>query len=229
MEHSDMVNTAQLELIHAEIDGELDPRQRAELARSVLSDPAVRTVRDELQRLCRALETLPEAEPPADLRDSILAALPPAPLRRSRSWTTAATPAWRYAAMLAGVMVAGTLIFQTLRGPGPAPREVAGTLGPQPAHTIVDTVVMGRSGTLGGKVSLYRDGVELGVAFELTSADPVDVLVSSGGYTLRVSGLKTPADVALPGFPMAGQPVDVSFLIAGREVGTATLRAPKGP
>jgi hypothetical protein len=224
-----MVNSTPLELIHAEIDGELDSRQRAELSRSLLADPAVRSLREDLQRLCRALEAIPEAEPPPQLRDSILAALPPAPVRRSRSWATAAAPAWRYAAMLAGVMVAGTLLFETLRGPGPAPREMAGTMAPQPAHTIVDTVVMGHSGPVGGKVSLYRDGVELGVALDLTSAAPVDVLVSSGGYTLRVSGLKTPADIALPGFPLAGQPVDVRFLIAGREVGSATLRAPKGP
>ena len=37
-----MTNARHLELIHAEIDGELDERQRAELARSLLADPEVR-------------------------------------------------------------------------------------------------------------------------------------------------------------------------------------------
>ena len=41
-----------LELIHAEIDGELTGPQRAELNRLLLADPALRALRDELRRTC---------------------------------------------------------------------------------------------------------------------------------------------------------------------------------
>jgi len=220
-----MVDPGHLELIHAEIDGELDARQRAELSRRLLADPAARSLRDDFQRLCRALDAVAEIEPPPQLRDGILAALPPSPARRSSS---AAALRWRYAAMIAGVLVAGTLVFQTIRGPGSATRDAAGTMAPLSGQTVVDTVRMANNGPVGGRVSLYRDGPELGLSLELTSGTPVDVLIASGGHTLRVSGLRTPTEVALPGFPMAGQAVDVTFLRAGHAVGSATLRAPKG-
>ncbi len=45
-----MVDQAQLALIQAEIDGELNDRQRAELSRSLLADPALRAAREEMRR-----------------------------------------------------------------------------------------------------------------------------------------------------------------------------------
>ena len=46
-----MADVGYLELIHAEIDGVLDERQRAELARRLLADPEARAVREELREL----------------------------------------------------------------------------------------------------------------------------------------------------------------------------------
>lgn len=68
MGRSDMVEPRQLALIHAEIDGELNAEQRAELARCVLADPHVRAVRDDLRRLCTTLDGLVPVEPPAQFR-----------------------------------------------------------------------------------------------------------------------------------------------------------------
>ena len=71
-----MAESAQLALVHAEIDGELDDRQRAELARCLLADPAFRATRDELRRLCGRLDAMEQVDPPAELLDGILASLP---------------------------------------------------------------------------------------------------------------------------------------------------------
>ena len=73
-----MADSAQLALVHAEIDGELDDRQRAELARCLLADPGFRATRDELRRLCGRLDAIAQAEPPAELLGGVLASLPPA-------------------------------------------------------------------------------------------------------------------------------------------------------
>ena len=83
-------------------------------------------------------------------------------------------------------------------------------------------------------MSLYRDRRGLGLRFEVSAGTPVDVLIASDGHTLRINGVGSqdkPAQgkpgvlaVALLGFRMGGQTVDLTFLMAGRQVGSATLR-----
>jgi hypothetical protein len=224
-----MADSGRLELIHAEIDGELDGRQNAELARCLLADPEVRALREDLRRLCTALDALEDVDPPPQLRQSIVDALPQSTPSRARSWWSA--PRLRYAALIAAVLGAGTVVYETLDGPRPATSDVAGTMAAADAPTTLDTVRLG-NGAASGRVSLYRDRAGLGLQFELVASAPVDVLVASDGHTLRVNGLGTGpggprTSVALPGFGRSGEAVDVTFLMAGQEVGRATLRAPK--
>jgi anti-sigma factor RsiW len=228
-----MADSGRLALIHAEIDGELDGHQRAELARALLADPEVQVLREELRRVCAALDALEEAEPPVQLRESILDALPQSTPSRARSRWSA--PRLRYAAVIAGVLAVGTILYETVESPRPATSDVAGTMAAAGAPTTLDTVRLS-SEVVSGRVSLYRDRAGLGLEFELVASAPVDVLVASDGHTLRVNGLgvrDTPGEprttVALPGFGRSGEAVDVTFLMGGREVGRATLRAPKEP
>jgi hypothetical protein len=225
-----MTDSGHLALIHAEIDGELDGQQRGELARYLLTDPQARALREDLRRLCTALDALEDVDPPQQLQQRILDGLPQSTPSRARSWWPA--PRLRYAALIAGVLAVGTIVYETADGPRPAKSDVAGTMAAADAPTTVDTVRLG-NGAVAGRVSLYRDRAGLGLKFELVASAPVDVLVASDGHALRVNGLgmrNGPGGprtaVALPGFRM-GQTVDVTFLMAGRQVGRATLRAPK--
>jgi len=224
-----MADSGRLALIHAEIDGELDGGQRAELARALLADPETLALREDLRRVCAALDALEEVDPPPQLRESILAALPQSSPSRARSWWSA--PRLRYAAFIAGVLAAGAVVLETVKGPETVTTDVAGTMAAARALTILDTVHLG--GPVSGRVSLYRDRAGLGLEFALVATAPVDVLVASEGHTLRVNGLgmrDAPGGprtaVALPGFGRSGEAVDVTFLMAGHEVGRATLRAP---
>jgi anti-sigma factor RsiW len=226
-----MADSGRLALIHAEIDGELDAEQRGELARCLLADPEARALREDFQRLCTALEAVEDVEPPPQLRESVLAALPQSSPSQARSWWSA--PRLRYAALIAGVLAAGTVVYETLDGPRPATSDVAGTMAAAGAPTTLDTVRLSNGAVL-GRVSLYRDRAGLSLGFELVAAAPVDVLVASDGHTLRVNGLGMRdgpggprTAVALPGFGRSGEAVDVTFLMAGHEVGRATLQAPK--
>lgn len=227
-----MVDSRQLALIHADIDGELDSRQHAELARSLLADPAARALHEELRRLCSALDATPQIEPPPQLTASILAALPHSTRPSARpSWSQ---PRWRYAALIAGVVVAATVLFETVRMSEPATSDGAGTMATPSTPAIVDTVRLDH-GPVSGRVSLYRDHAGLGLALDLVADSPIDVLIASNGQTLRVKGLRRavaagpPTMVPLPGIAMAGQAVRVTFLVDGLEVGHATFRAPKEP
>lgn len=222
------------ELIQGELDGELDAPQRAELARRLLADPQARRERDELHRVCSALDTIAQVEPPPELRDSVLAALPQGRRQAlgtrvmSRDlWVSAHR--WRYAAMLAGVVAAGAIVFQTVRGPDPAGTEAAGTM----ATGVLDRAQL--EGPVSGTVALFRDGMGLGLRFDLAASGPIQVVVHSGGQTLRLNGAAE-ADSAglrrtipLSGITAHGQSLSLTFLLAGHPAGSAQLQLPEGP
>jgi hypothetical protein len=225
-----MINDTDLALIHAEIDGELDSHQRGELSRRMLADPGIRASRDALRRVCAAVEAIPEVEPPARLRTSILSALPPA---RPKSTRLSQLPhnRWRYPAAIAAALTLGIVVFAALDGQRSGSADLAGTMA-TPRAVEIDSVRLD-NGALTGRVSLYRDGRGLGLTFELAGKRPLDVIIASGGHTLRVDGLdqrgsaSAATAVALPGFGAEGAgTLDLTFLSAGHEIGRATLRVP---
>ncbi len=84
------------------------------------SEPCAR----DLRRLCSTLDGLAPVEPPAQLRESVLAALPQSSFRARQSFV----PRWRYAAVIAGMLAAGVLVLETLRAPETASSDAAGTM-----------------------------------------------------------------------------------------------------
>jgi hypothetical protein len=220
-----MADPRQLALIHAEIDGELDAAQRAELARSLLEDPDLRRLRDDLHRLCRALDQLKPVEPPPEIGRYALAAMPRT--RRSQSWS----PLWRYAAIFVGLLLAGSLLYETVTGPTPSRSEVAGTIALAPAATLIDAVQLG-DGPVSGRISLYRDREMLALRFDVTAAPGVDAHITSEGRMIRITDIGREAAgvrrvVALPGVPMHGQSVNVMLVSGGRALRAVVLRAPR--
>ncbi len=228
-----MADTEQLALIHAEIDDELSAHERSELARRLLADPEVRALREDLRKLCSALDAVQHVDPPTQLRAEILNALPPLARFPTRSaW--ALTPRWRYAALVAGLLAGGAVVFETLQGPGPAITEVAGTMAASRAPTTLDSVRL-EDGPVTGRVSLYRDAAGVGVAFELFATHPVDALINGAGPTLRVNDVGRTAgpagsatEVPLTSLGGGQRVLTVTFLMAGHPVGSATLHAPTG-
>lgn len=228
-----MTRDEQLALIHAELDGELSDEQRAELARVLLAEPPVRALRDELRGLCSRLDALAEVEPPPGFKDSILGRLPAAPV--VTAYRKASFGRWRLAALIAGLVTAGAIVYETAQVPTPGSRETAGTMAAD-AGTIVDSAVVAGSGLVTGRATLHRDKGGLMVGLEVSAAEPVDVLIATGGQSFRLKSLASPTPagiarraVALPGIRMQGQEIQLSFLIGERTVGRATLHAPSGP
>jgi hypothetical protein len=218
-----------LALVHAEIDGELDARQRAELARRLLADPKARALREELLGVTTALGALGDAEPPAELRARLFQTISTMPVPRRRSPWAAAR--WRYAALIAGILGMTAVVYESVDGTGAGSADTLGTIA---AERPLDSVLLGE-GPVTGRVSLYRAGSVLRLGFEVTAAAPVDVLIVSDGQTVRVNdlGRSGSADprptVELPQASAAGsRTVDVTFLMAGREVARAKLAAPQG-
>jgi len=216
-------------LIHAELDGDLSTEQRADLARLLLADPQARALRDELRSLCSRLDAVGQVEPPPQLKESILNRLPSVAV--ATTYRRASFSRWRLAAMVAGLLMAGALVYETVQGPSPGSRETAGTMAAD-AATTVDSVALG-TGPVIGHATLYRDKGGLAVELQVSAAEPVDVLIATGDHTFRINGLgsSNPAEsarqsVALPGVRMQGQDIELSFLIGEHTVSRATLHAP---
>ena len=229
-----MAGDQRMVLIHAELDGDLDGEQRAVLARLLLADPQARALRDELRTVSNRLGAIEESEPPRELKDSILERLPSTPLAvAARAYRTVSFGRWRIAALIAGLLTAGTIVYESLQGPAPALRETAGTMATDES-TAVDSVVIA-GGPFAGRATLYRDERGLAVGLEESAKEPIDVLIATGAHSFRINGLGGPAAgstrrmVALPDVGRRGQGVELSFLIDGRAVSHATLRAASGP
>jgi hypothetical protein len=216
-----MADSAQLALVQAEIDGELDDRQRAELARCLLADPAFRAMRDELRRLCGRLDSMKQVDPPTEFLDGVLASLPQSKAPNARFHMPVG--GWRYAAMLAGVLVTGAMVIKLTDGLGGDATEMAGTLAESRTSQSVDLAEISKS-AVAGSASLTQQGSGLALALELTAGAPVDVLVASGKESLTIKGLSVGRTVtALPGFERTGHPVNLTLMAGGREIGRASL------
>ena len=97
-------NTDPRLLVHAYLDGELDPAHALELERQLAADPALAAERDRVEALRRAIrERLPREAAPPDLARRIEAAVG----SRRAAARSAAQPSWR--ALAASVMVAAVL------------------------------------------------------------------------------------------------------------------------
>jgi hypothetical protein len=225
-----MTDEQRMALIQAELDGELEGTQRADLARLLLAEPQTRALRDQMQGVCSRLDAVGQVEPPAQLRDSILQRLPSAPVTKVYRPSFAR---WRLAALVAGLLTATTIVYETVQGPAPGSRETAGTMAADVPITV-DSVALDGGGVT-GRATLYRDKTGLGIGLEVSAAEPVDVLIATGSHSFRINGLGSPSPagsrhqtVALRGVPMQGQDIELSFLIGERTVDRATLHAPSG-
>ena len=135
-----------LELIHVELDGELDGAQRAELEARLAADPAAREYREQWGRISGALARLPSVEPPAGLGRRWQGGSPAAPVRlRTR-------PRWLRPAI---GLAAGGMALALALGYGGLGRQMldsdalVGTMGaPHAAARTIPVDVDGVSGAI---------------------------------------------------------------------------------
>lgn len=230
-----MIEEKYIELIQADVDDELPEQHRAELSRYLLADPAARALRDELRRLRGMLDQLPASEPPAELKQSIMAAVRmPIPVTPARSsWVR--LPLVRVAAAFAGGLMVSAIAFQLAsdREASLDVSAVAGTLASQdpvarsaPVDTIDVSLDQAR-----GSVSLYRSPTLRVVQFDLAVQQPLEIVVMHEGQEARFSGPEQSGGnqryaLVLEGAGESGSAIDVRFLASGAEVYRGTLEIP---
>jgi anti-sigma factor RsiW len=171
-----MIEQRTLELINADLDGELDAGERAELQRRLDSDPEARNMSEQLARIAGSLGRLQPEAPPAGLQGQILQAIQPtAKVLPFRS----RTPQYvRYTmALAAGIAIAVVGIqFSGMSGASLEADQVVGTIGRQAVtpSPMVSQIALQAAG-LKGSVGLSPDQGGWQLVFDIASDQPVTV------------------------------------------------------
>lgn len=176
-----------VELIHGDIDGELDDAQRAELGSILEASAEARSEHERLRTLSAMMAGLPERDPPPGLRDSILGQARP-PARTARRLPGRKRTGLGLAAALAATVV-GIAVFI---GQHPEFAELdasalAGTLGrplvggPPPSMRFDGAIVS-------GTIVLHRGKEGLALEVELDASKPVEIVAAARGVRLDLQG-----------------------------------------
>ena len=167
-------------LVHAYVDGELDPAHVLEMERQFAGDPALAAERDRVEALRRAIrERLPLEAAPADLARRIETAVG---LRRDDA-RTSSHPSWRAlaASVVLAVFLASGATWLALR--------------PHPADATADMIV-----------ASHVRALMAPQPFDVASSDRHTVKPWFNG---RIADAPRVVDLADQGFPLVGGRVDV--------------------
>jgi anti-sigma factor RsiW len=203
-------------LVHAYVDGELDPANALELERQLANDPALAAERERIEALRRTIaERLPREAAPAGLARRIEAAVG----ARAAPARIAAHPSWR--ALAASVMVAAFLgSGATWLALSPAPADadmvvanhVRALMAPHPVdvessdgHTVKPWF-SGRIPEAPRVVDLSNDGFALvGGRIDVIGRTPIPTLVYRvRQHLISVSALRAGRAAAMPNEQIAG-------------------------
>jgi len=200
-------------LLHAELDGELGPADRAELESLLESQPELHQERLELARLAQVIARVPELDPPPGLAARIASQVSlPAPQRPRRTFSDWFQPrnALPFATFAAGIAVAAgafwILQFEPLPGDN---GELVGSILREPTRVQLQLQDQLRqvAPRIDGEVTMVTppSGGRRFLEFELNSSTPVDISID-----LAASGLD------FEGFAQREAGVDLLSTSAGR-------------
>jgi len=202
-----------LELINAEIDGELRPDEQSELDGVLESSAEARAMRAELRKLANVMDGMPERAPPADLTDRILEQVRLPSRRPSFSLAgvlSSLQPAPIGAAFAAGLLVA-VGFYEMSPGHRSAvdPASIVGTMVANPQGQVgeySDRLAITAPG-VAGTVSLGATGNLQVLSFELDSADPaeIEIALSEAGLSFGgIARLSADSDAADESYEVSG-------------------------
>ena len=182
-----------IELIHADIDGEIESSDRAELAALLESSPEARALHAELAALCSALGAVESLDPPPHLRHVIMNSVSKEPEEAPKPRllnTLFAAPALRYAAVFA----AGVFVTISIVNSGQISERAFDDMTPlvgtiaDPVSARLESTVSVNETSVAGQVSLRSSGPLLILDFDLSSREPVDIEASYTDKTIWFNG-----------------------------------------
>ncbi|MBT8053943.1 MAG: hypothetical protein HKN57_13645 [Xanthomonadales bacterium] len=190
-----MLDEHTLDLINADIDGELTPEESQELDATLEVSEEARAMRSELLRLSNLLDNQPAMQPPSDLSTKIMQQLLPQASKTRFSlagWFSSFQPATAGVAFAAGLLA--TISFYELSQPGNTGLDTAGMVGTMVANPEglsgeqTDIFSIAEKGVT-GTVSLQTGNDYFTLEFDLDSDDPIEIEVDFAEAGLGFGGI----------------------------------------
>jgi len=215
------IDPKHVELINADIDGEISSADKTELAAILAGSSEVQALHAELSALSESLDKLPGLDSPPHLKHTILASMPqPQPSQGSdgggflQGLFTA--PALKYVATFAAGAILTLSLISSDRASQRAFDDVTGLVGtisdPVPGGPGVQTMQISRK-EVAGTVTLRSSGPILIVDFDLVSSGPVDIVASYSDQTIWFNGF---AQLESSGASISAQSGRVTMQIDGK-------------
>ncbi|MBT8080525.1 MAG: zf-HC2 domain-containing protein [Gammaproteobacteria bacterium] len=175
-----------LELIHADIDGEISGGDRERLQAHLQSNPEAQRKHDEVAELCQALDGIEERAPPAHLKHLVLDALPAVkarePKREIPFWKSllVAPPLHYVGTFAAGSLVTFLIISsnQIQEGAFNGVTDLVGTMSSDIDAGPADTTINITDQMLAGTIKAHRSGPILVIDFDLMSMQSVEIIAT---------------------------------------------------
>ena len=210
-----------VELINADIDGEISSADKAELESLLAGSAEAQGLQAELQALSASLDSLPDLDSPPHLKHTIMASIPQdhAPQHDQGTGflaTLIAAPALRYAAMFAtGAILTLSLVSSDQLSQN-AFNEVTGLVGTisneVPDGPGIQAMRIERQEVV-GTVTLRSSGQLLVIDFDLVSSGPLEIIASYADQTIWFNGF---AQLQSPGASISAQSGRVTMQIDGK-------------
>jgi hypothetical protein len=169
-----------VELINADIDGEISSAAKTELQAFLDSNDEGRALHTELAALCGTLAEVPAEEPPVHLRHVIMNSLPP--VRKEKESPSffrslLMLPALRYVGTFAAGVFFTISIVNSSQLTNQAFDDVTGLVGTiaQPINSSLASAITVSELAIAGTVSLRSAGSLLILDFDLASGNPIEI------------------------------------------------------
>ena len=181
-------------LIHADIDGEIEAQDKAELDAFLAQSEEGRALYGELAALASSLDEIEELPPPAHLKHVILNMAPgktSSAERRSLLQRIFPAPALRYVGVFAAGAILALALVESNQISTEAFDDVTGLVG-----TITDVESAGPShgsvtiekSEVAGTVSLLSNGPMLILDFDLSAAESLEIIAKYSDRTIWFNG-----------------------------------------
>lgn len=182
-----------IDLINADIDGEISESDKAELQAFLDSSADGRDLHDELSSLCATLNEIGQEDPPPHMKHVVMNSLAPArPEEASPSFLQVlfATPALKYAATFAAGVFLTLSIVNSNQVADRAFDDVTGLVGTvaEPVDTQMATSIHVNRADIAGTVSLRSAGSLMILDFDLVARDHIDIEADYSDRTIWFNG-----------------------------------------
>ena len=183
-----------VELINADIDGEISPADKDTLQTLMAESPEAQAMHAELSGLSSSLDELPDLDAPPYLIHTIMAEIPKAESQDRRGnflQGLFAAPALRYAAMFVAGSVLTLALVNSDQVSERAFSDVTGLVGTisseVPVGPGIQTLQIDRT-EVAGHVTLRNSGPLLIVDFDLVSNGPIEIVASYSDQSVWFNG-----------------------------------------